>query len=92
MSVTQEKRFYPRQPIRIEGTAVAGDGLLRIPVYLVNLSRSGAMVELPQDTRLPERLVLLFNHTAEPCQLVWQQGQLAGLAFLDLSPASYGAS
>jgi hypothetical protein len=84
MILSKEQRIFPRQPISIEATAVSGDGLIRVPLKLVNLSRSGAMVELEDDTELAEELVLLFNHTAEPCRLVWQQGQLAGLQFIDL--------
>ena len=84
MDISKEQRLHPREPIAIEGTAVAGDGLLRTPLRLVNLSRSGAMVELTNPAKLSSELVLLFKHRAEPCKVVWQQGQLAGLQFVDL--------
>ena len=85
MDMTREQRLHPREPIAIEGTAVAGNGLLRTPLRLVNLSRSGAMVELPDPAELAAELVLLFNHRAEPCKVIWQQGHLAGLQFVDLN-------
>ncbi|HEY0031857.1 MAG TPA: PilZ domain-containing protein [Devosia sp.] len=83
MHMTREQRLHPREPIAIEGTAVAGNGLQRTQLRLVNLSRSGAMVETPGEAALPNELVLLFNHRSEPCRLIWQQGQLAGLQFMD---------
>ncbi|WP_162783538.1 hypothetical protein [Devosia naphthalenivorans] len=85
MSTHDERRRHAREAIRIEGTAVAGDGLIRLPVWVVNQSKSGAMVEVSQRTALPEQFVLLFRHTAEPCRLVWQQGALAGIQFMQPS-------
>lgn len=84
MDSTKDQRMQPREPIAIEGMAVAGEGLVRTPLRLVNLSRSGAMVELADEAALADELVLLFNHRAEPCKLIWQRGPLAGLKFIDL--------
>jgi hypothetical protein len=69
--------------MRIEATAVAADGLSRLPLCLVNQSRSGAMLELTGTSALPPQFVLLFEHRSEPCELVWQRGTLAGVHFLE---------
>lgn len=78
-----DRRRDVRHVARIEATAVAPDGLSRLPLHLVNRSRSGAMLELADANVLPEQFVLLFAHRSEPCRLVWQQGTLAGVCFLD---------
>lgn len=57
--------------------------MLRVPVSIVNLSKTGAMVKLPEGFNLPQSLVLQSNHRAEPCETVWYNGNLAGLKFLD---------
>ena len=78
-----EQRQNRREPVRVDGTAVCDEGLLRIPVYILNLSRAGAMVEIPEGADLPERVLLLFNHSAEPSRLAWREGQRAGFQFID---------
>jgi hypothetical protein len=83
MSTHEDRRRHARHATRIEATAVASDGLSRLPLHLVNRSRSGAMLEMAHANILPEQFVLLFDHRAEPCQLVWQHGTLAGVHFLD---------
>ncbi len=79
-----EQRQHVRQHVHISGMAVGTDGLLRIPLFIVNLSRSGAMVETAADDTLPHEMSLLFDHNAEPSRKVWQEGRLAGFEFIDL--------
>ena len=57
------------------------DGILRQDVVVVNLSRSGAMVELAENIELNGPFTLLFNNKMEPCRLVWREAKLAGLRF-----------
>ncbi|HEY8575429.1 MAG TPA: PilZ domain-containing protein [Devosia sp.] len=81
-----EKRSHRRDCIRIAATAVLADGLVREDVLVVNLSRSGAMVELPETVDLPPSFTLLFKHSLEPCQVVWRAAQFAGLKFATVLP------
>jgi hypothetical protein len=83
MSLLNDRRRHARHEIRIEATAVAADGLSRLPLRLVNQSRSGAMLELEGANALPRQFVLLFEHRVEPCELVWQRGTLAGVHFVE---------
>ena len=76
-----EKRQHRREDLRLEATAVMSDGLVRQSVFVVNLSRSGAMLELAESIVLPEVFTLLFKHTLEPCRVVWRHAQFAGLEF-----------
>lgn len=76
-----EKRQYRRDDIRLEATAVLSDGLVRQSVWVVNLSRSGAMLELAESIELPEVFTLLFKRSLEPCRVVWRHAQFAGLEF-----------
>lgn len=84
MSIHHERRRHARELVRIQGTAVAGDGLVRLPLWVVNQSKSGVMVEFGARQTLPDQFVLLFKHKAEPCRVVWQQGELAGVQFVEL--------
>ena len=76
-----EKRHHKREFLQIKATAVMADGLLRQDVVVINLSRSGAMVELPATTELADSFTLLFNHSFEPCRVVWRHAQFVGLSF-----------
>lgn len=76
-----EKRVHQRAPIRIAATAVMDDGVIREDVLVVNLSRSGAMVEVAESIHLPDAFTLLFQHSLEPCKIVWREAQYAGLRF-----------
>lgn len=81
-----EKRQHRREGIRLEATAVMSDGVVRQNVLVVNLSRSGAMVEVEESIDLPEAFTLLFNHSLEPCRMVWREAQFAGLQFEHILP------
>lgn len=76
-----EKRQHKRDFLHLNATAVMAEGLVRQEVLVVNLSRSGAMVELPEKTELTDSFTLLFNHSFEPCHVVWRHAQFAGLRF-----------
>ena len=75
-----ERRRQNREIVRIAATAVSDSGMERMPLTITNLTRSGAMVEW-NGGQLPSQVYVLFGHSMEPCRVVWQQGQRAGLAF-----------
>jgi hypothetical protein len=79
-----EKRQHVRQQVSISGTAASAGGLLHIPVLITNLSRSGAMVEIPSGEHLPDEIILLFTHSFEPCRKIWHEGVHAGFVFTDI--------
>ena len=81
-----EKRQHKRDHISVEATAVLSDGLVRQSVLVVNLSRSGAMVEVDESIQLPEAFTLLFNHSLEPCRVVWRAAKFAGVQFEQILP------
>lgn len=81
-----EKRQHKREALRIAATAVMQDGLVREDIFVVNLSRSGAMVELSESIELTKDFTLLFNHSLEPCHVVWRQAQFAGVEFAHVLP------
>lgn len=63
------------------------NGLFRTPVTLVNLSRTGAMLEMAEPTRLDQNFTLLFLNSLAPCTIVWRQDNLAGVQFHDAPQA-----
>lgn len=86
MTSWNEKRQHRREPISIPATVVMGNGVVRQDVVVVNLSRSGAMVEVAESIDLPGAFTLLFQHSLEPCQVVWREAQYAGLKFDNTMP------
>jgi hypothetical protein len=76
-----EKRKERRLNINVPAVLVIGDGLVRRPITIINLSRSGIMIELNAGFDVPSRFYLLFERKLQPCELVWQQGLFAGAKF-----------
>jgi PilZ domain-containing protein len=79
----KEQRQHVREMVHLSGSAVCDEGLRRIPIYVINLSKAGAMVELPENAKLPDRIELLFHHSAEPSRVIWREGKLAGFQFAE---------
>jgi hypothetical protein len=78
-----ERRDDIRERVSISGTVVSDEGLLRISVSIMNLSRSGLMVRALEGEGFPHDAVVLFEHRAEPCRKIWSDGSVAGFLFLD---------
>lgn len=76
-----EKRQHEREPVHLSGTAVTDDGLLRQEITVINVSRSGAMVEVPGSAELADGFTLLFKHSIEPCRVVWRDARFVGVQF-----------
>lgn len=83
MKIWNEKRHHRREPVNISAVAVMDGGLTRRPVSVINLSRTGAQIEVSWITELPPTLTLLFDNRLEPCELIWQASSFAGLRFID---------
>lgn len=82
-----DRRRHHREPVRIVATAVGDDGLTRQPVTITNINRWGARIRWSGD-ELPHNFYVLFGNAIEPCQVVWQDDEEAGLMF---SPTEFGA-
>lgn len=76
-----EKRIERRLTINVPATLVVGDGLVRRPITIINVSQLGIMIELRYAWSVPRRFYLLFERRLQPCQLVWQQDLFAGAKF-----------
>lgn len=81
MQPSIERRQHHRQAVSINGTAVAQEGVLRIMILIVDLSSSGARVQLPMGIDARNEITLLFDHRAEPSTIVWREGNVLGLKF-----------
>ncbi|RYG57842.1 MAG: PilZ domain-containing protein [Alphaproteobacteria bacterium] len=76
-----EHRNQQRKSLNVPATLVAGDGLSRREVTLVNISRTGVMIDLMSEWPLPQAFTLLFRQTMQPCHFVWQKGRYGGARF-----------
>ena len=76
-----EKRQSFREPTFMAGVAVMDNGLVRTAVTLLNLSRTGAMIEVSRPTHLDPDFTLLFKNSLAPCRIVWRQDNRAGVQF-----------
>nr|WP_314258572.1 PilZ domain-containing protein [uncultured Devosia sp.] len=78
----QERRTATRIPVDLWATIVSGDGLTRIEVNVVDLSRTGARIALGDDHALPDDFyVLMPDNLMHDCALVWRDASSAGLRF-----------
>lgn len=66
--------------------AVLDNGVVRLPTTIVNLSSSGAMLEVAEGFTLGDKVTLLYRHSIEQCTVVWQRARHAGVRF-DAPPA-----
>jgi hypothetical protein len=82
MSQFVEQRRHRRHTSKLNATAVAGNGgLLRLATTIVNLSSSGAMLELADSSQLTDSVTLLYGHSIEPCTVVWKRDRHVGVRF-----------
>jgi PilZ domain len=58
------------------------DGFAKRDCKIVDISESGARLAISGITELPRRFNIGFASTTRPCQLVWQNGTMAGVKFL----------
>lgn len=81
MDSPADRRLERRTPpvLRGPGTIIA-DGT-RIPITIVNVSRSGIMLSLPEGTALRTPVALEIGTFVQPCDLIWQEGDNIGLRF-----------
>lgn len=76
-----ERRVKQRKSLAVPATVVSVDGLARRSVTIVNISDTGAMLDLGGDWLLPRAFTLLFRQTLQPCHLVWQTERFGGVQF-----------
>jgi hypothetical protein len=86
MQTTQERRAFPRYPVRIGGKLIAPDMSACIEVSIHDLSEDGAFVTSKVPAQMPERAYLWEAHagTIFECTIRWRKrDKLFGLHFPD---------
>jgi len=82
--IHSERRKSDRVLTNIPATVVFDDGRARLCASMRNLSATGAKVRLSEPAGLSGEVYMLIpSHRLQPCRLVWQADDEAGLAFLD---------
>jgi hypothetical protein len=84
----QERRAYPRHPVRIEGKLISTDMDFCVDVVIQELSEGGALVSSAKTTDFPRNGFLWVAHTGTlfQCELRWRRSnRLFGLRFNDES-------
>ncbi|GEM_PF-1126665 len=76
-----ERRAFPREEVGGPGTLIFGEDAQRLEITVVNISRTGIMLELSDMVELPLTFSLLFKNVVEPCDLVWQNGLFVGAKY-----------
>jgi hypothetical protein len=81
-SVSDEKRRQPRQRTYLGARVFQDDGL-SLACVIRNLSATGALVEVPPMTTVPDSWVLIDmkNATAYRVTVSWRQGARLGVQF-----------
>lgn len=79
-----DRRRHQRHTVNLPAVAVSRDGLLRLDARIVNVSESGARVEVEDATLLSEWFYLLLpQHRLQPCRLVWRDAAAAGIRYVE---------
>lgn len=81
MDKSVEHRRHSRHTAKLTAVAVVNNGVTRLSTTILNLSSSGAMIELVDGSALPQSVTLLYGHSIQPCMVVWQQARRAGVCF-----------
>ena len=82
-----DRRVHPRRQVSIETRLfLRGVRPTIIPCQIVDVSKTGAKVQIDGHYRLPPRLFLLRdeNECMYECRTVWQVDRAAGLEFVEL--------
>ena len=84
MSMHPERRRVRRIVSNNHVVVVSEGGIKRETATIRNLSPKGALVELPEGRQLAgEVYLLLFGHDLQPVDVVWQEGNAAGVGYPD---------
>ncbi|MBF0679548.1 MAG: PilZ domain-containing protein [Devosia sp.] len=81
MNTFLDRRRERRSPPVLRGPAQIAADQVRLDVTILNVSRSGVMIALPEDIALPDRISLIVGTMLQPCEVVWRDGTSAGLRF-----------
>jgi len=76
-----ERRLSARRTVNVPTMITALNGVLNLTAVIINRSREGLLVELPNDHALPEEVFVLLDGRQQKCARVWQQDDRAGLVF-----------
>jgi hypothetical protein len=79
-----ELRKSPRRKFHYNATIIIERGAEPFPCAIVDISESGARLQLKNSSELPERFVLLLTKGSGPrrdCKIVWRDGLLIGVQF-----------
>ncbi|WEJ33822.1 PilZ domain-containing protein [Devosia sp. SD17-2] len=81
MNTFLDRRRERRSPPVLRSPAQIAADQVRLDVTILNVSRSGVMIALPEDIALPDRISLIVGTMLQPCEVVWRDGTSAGLRF-----------
>jgi hypothetical protein len=79
-----ELRKSPRRKFHYNATIIVERGADPRPCAIIDISHSGARLQLKNDCELPERFMLLLTKGDGPrrhCKIVWRDGLLIGVQF-----------
>lgn len=79
-----ERRRTDRKPVLKGGKIIYNDGHCTLNCKIRNLSSTGARLDLPMYTELPESFILMFSDGSKrPAEIAWSRMTRIGVRFLD---------
>lgn len=80
-----ERRRSERKPVIRGGKIIYNEGHCTLDCRIKNLSSTGARLDLPMYTQLPETFVLMFaDGSKRPAEISWSRMTRVGIRFLDI--------
>jgi hypothetical protein len=83
-----ELRKKPRRSFRHTASIIHGDEPTVQPCSVVDISESGARLQIEHEGELPDNFMLSLTPSGKVrrfCRLVWRDGTTLGVAFTDLT-------
>jgi len=83
--MSRDRRKARRSIVRHFGVILSGDGSTRFPCMLIDVSASGARLELRAPSKVPDEFTLLLSRDAavrRKCKVSWRSEAAVGVQFV----------
>jgi hypothetical protein len=85
-----ERRQHPREVIGGDYVLEIdpGDGHKLLRCFIRDISEEGAGLQLPEEVKMPDRMLVRLGNVIRPTRLIWQKERQIGIEFLEMQHAA----
>ncbi len=74
-------RLRPRGRVASSGVIVLDPRKPALDCTVIDISAGGACIDVPGQTPIPARAILIHSGTRKSCRVVWRRGRRLGLQY-----------